>query len=198
MKPLGERLCKLVFGVQANTEEEKDIIPIYAYEGLKKNDRSSESGTRVEVIGGRQSSYNGSYSLASTVEQGVGFGSIKPVSQIAEDGFRTQLLEIIRILKRFYQLLLPISVSAFEWEITKFQLEDNNVFTAGGLDIGPVAIQMNVSDTWTETEGGDLGEEIGPNQGNIHPDDSDAMTLFTNLTVIFKLPKGNSKSKSNQ
>ncbi len=50
------------------------------------------------------------------------------------------------------------SVAAFEWEMSKFQLEDNNVFTAGGTEPGPVSVQMNISDTATDIEGADLGD----------------------------------------
>ncbi|KAE9389919.1 hypothetical protein BT96DRAFT_980529 [Gymnopus androsaceus JB14] len=195
MLPLANELYHLVFGVCATSPNKVDVIPIYAYERLKKNNRSSDSGTRVVVMAGRDNSYNGSYSLASTVEK-IGSGVIKPVSQLAEDDFQSQLLKIIRILKRFYQLIVPLSISVLEWELTKFQLEDNNVFTAGGLDIGPVAIQMNVSDTWIEggenlaAGEGNLAKEIGHGQGSIHGDSKDAITLFTLLSILLRLPEG--------
>lgn len=189
VKPLCLRLQKLVFGVRPSTVDDEAILPIYAHEGLKRNNRSAEAGTKVEVLNGKHTSYNGSYSLTITVNQGLGVGTIKPVSQVATEAFRKQLLEIVQIIQKLYQVIVPLSISKFEWEMSKFQLEDNNVFTAGGLDIGPLAIQMNISDT-ASVDGADLGDEIGPPQGKVHPDPVDAITLFTMLIVLLRIPPG--------
>ncbi|KAF5374418.1 hypothetical protein D9757_011834 [Collybiopsis confluens] len=89
-----------------------------------------------------------------------------------------------------YQLLMERSVSRFEWEMIKFHFEDNNILTSGGLGPGPVAVQMNVSDTSTSLTGADLGDEIGRKQGALHNDPRDAVTINTLCTILLNIPKG--------
>ncbi|KAL0579481.1 hypothetical protein V5O48_002523 [Marasmius crinis-equi] len=197
VEPLAKALETEVFGRFANPDGLPDILPFYAHENLKQNDRSSKYGQRTNVSSGESKTFDGSYSLTITVEQGHGQGTIKPISQLGTDAFRDQLHRIVSILKQLYQLLVPLSVSAFEWEIIKFQLQDNNVFMMGGLDVSGVAVQMNVSSSALHrvlagslTRGLELAHSIGKPQGNLHPDPMDAVTVKTLLTILFRLPKG--------
>ncbi|KAL0071678.1 hypothetical protein AAF712_001535 [Marasmius tenuissimus] len=96
--------------------------------------------------------------------------------------------------------LMPLSVSAFEWGIMNFQLEDNNVSVMGGLGPSGVSVQMNVSSSFHElvikiteyikSSGADLSNSIGRPQGKSHPDGDDALTIDTLFTVLFRLPPG--------
>ncbi|KAF5346356.1 hypothetical protein D9757_014806 [Collybiopsis confluens] len=164
--------------------------PILAHNNLKQNNRSNNSGTRNTIFAGSNPSLNGSYSIASTIEEGHGVGTLKPVTQVATDEYKDQVADILIIINRIYQLLMPRAISKFEWEIMRFQCEDNNIFTSGGLGPGPVAVQMNVSDTCTSITGSDLANEIGRPQGSLHADGRDAATWKTLCIIMLNIPKG--------
>ncbi|KAJ3974520.1 hypothetical protein EV361DRAFT_1018150 [Lentinula raphanica] len=164
--------------------------PIYTYDALKKNNRSQASGSTTQVLGGGDHSFNGSYFLASTIEQGHGNGTLKPATQVANDAFQTNVGRIAVIMNKLYQIIVSHSVTCFEWEMAKFHFEDNNIFAAGGLGPGPVAIQMNVSDTSTSITGEDLAKDIGRPQGSLHVDPGDSPTDPSLVVLILNLPKG--------
>ncbi|KAL0574434.1 hypothetical protein V5O48_007520 [Marasmius crinis-equi] len=197
VQPLFKALETEVFGRFADPNGLPDVRPFFSHENLKQNDRSSSAGQRTNVASGETQTYDGSYSLTITVEQGHENGTVKPISQLGTDSFRNQLHTIVSILKQLYKLLVPLSVSEFEWEMISFQLKDNNVFLMGGLDVSGVAVQMNVSSSALHrvlagslTRGLELAHSIGRPQGNLHPDPMDAVTVKTLLTVLFRLPKG--------
>ncbi|KAK7034750.1 hypothetical protein VNI00_012157 [Paramarasmius palmivorus] len=188
LAPLASRLKDLAFGHRATTPSEESILPLFAYAQLKENDRSKRSGVKKGTAKTRVQ-FEGSYSLGTTIEKGHGIGIVKPVSQLSTPKFEKQLAEVFQILAAFYRILVPLSISKYEWEMLKFQLQDNNVFTLGGRGPAGVSVQMNVSASYYVYDGADLGESIGRVQGSLHPDSQDCLTTPTLLTIMIRLPK---------
>ncbi|KAG1839813.1 hypothetical protein DFJ58DRAFT_845572 [Suillus subalutaceus] len=62
----------------------------------------------------QEGSYEGSYNLASTVLKGQGQGT----------------------------LILPLSISADEWDVLEYVMAENNVFTFGGGGVGPIQEEL--------------------------------------------------------
>ncbi|KAJ6563441.1 hypothetical protein DFH09DRAFT_1279006 [Mycena vulgaris] len=103
-------------------------------------------------------SFDGSYNLASTKGEGEGAG---------------------------VRLILPRSLSKFEYDVTEAHSELNNVVSFGGLEPNGTSCQMNVS-----SGGFDLAHFIGGHQGSWHTDIGDDWTRWTTVTMILKLPEG--------
>ncbi|KAJ6613902.1 hypothetical protein B0H10DRAFT_1951169 [Mycena sp. CBHHK59/15] len=81
---------------------------------------------------------------------------------------------------------MPCCLSAFEWEITKFHMLDNNVFIFGGLNgPGATCCQYNSS-----SGKGSLADMIGRLQGYWHADISDPWVFWTFGILLLKLPPG--------
>lgn len=122
---------------------------VYKLPEFKRNDRSSRP------LAG---SYEGSYNLASTVIKGQGQGTLAPAVQTDTREARSQIGDILKILHKLYNHILPLSISADEWDILKYVMAENNVFTFGGGGVGPVGCQLNIS---SMDSGGALEEAIG-------------------------------------
>ncbi|KAJ6495931.1 hypothetical protein DFH09DRAFT_838194, partial [Mycena vulgaris] len=143
--------------------------------GLKRNDRSSKPTPGCN---------DGSYSLASTVEQGQGQGSFQPAVQTDTPAARTSISRVLILAHELQQLIMPCSLSAFEWKICQFHMTDNNVFVFGGLDAGgATGCQFNSSSGM-----GSLQRMIGALQGKWHADISDAWFYWTFGILMMKLP----------
>ena len=99
-------------------------------------------------------SFDGPYILSTTIEEGNRIGTAVPARRIAYSDRKIRIKRVLEIPTNLYQLLGPLSMSAFEWVVSQFHLEDNNVFTFGELH-GGVSAQMNVSSGFN---GGDLAK----------------------------------------
>lgn len=162
-----------------------EIRPIFALPFFQQNLRSENKGQQTRVEAGISDNFNGSYSIASTIWQ-LGQGILVPAQQIAYDGARKRIGKLLTTLKDIYQILGPLSMSRLEWEITQFHLDDNNIFSFGGLEHGGISVQFNVSSGFN---GGDLVKELSL-QGTWHLDEGDAFTLRTLFILLLKLPPG--------
>ncbi|RDB25058.1 hypothetical protein Hypma_007527 [Hypsizygus marmoreus] len=184
---LSEKLRLLVFGRPRSAPEVDDHIqPLFTFPFFRHNLRSKKRGATNQFGLQTTINYDGSYSLASTMEEGNAFGTLVPATQAAYPAARKRIEEVLKIIQELYQLLGPRSMSAFEWKITQFHLEDNNVFGFAGLKHGGISVQFNVSSGFN---GGDLVKEIAL-QGTWHIDDKDAITIMTLFIMIVMLPPG--------
>lgn len=170
IKALALRLRDLTFGRPGNESEQ--IQPIFAYEDLRRNDRSAPP----DLTG--KHPYDGSYSLGGTVEKGHGGGKVVPAAQINYGKSKKQIGEILTILNQLYRLVMPYMLSKLELDVADFHSKDNNIFSVGGLAPCGTSVQMNVSSTWEN-----LSSSIGL-QGLWHTDHGDAITRPT----FFVLP----------
>lgn len=186
VKTLAEELRLYCFGrVPSGPEADDGVRPLYTYEFLRQNLRSKDAGKTTRVGAGLSNNYNGSYSLASTVEEGSALGTLVPALQVGYDKARNQIKKVLSILQRLYELLGPCSMSKFEWDTIQFHLDDNNVFSFSGLKHGGVAVQVNIS---CGLSGGNLIREIGRLQGTWHVDGKDAITILTMFVLVLRLP----------
>ena len=174
VRELTKQLESLTFGVV------KDGIiqsrPIYTLPGLKRNDRSAKVPSE---------SYDGSYNLASTVMKGEGQGCFLPAVQTTAPQARKHINAVTTTLHRLGRIVLQHSISKFEWLLFDFICTVNNVVGFGGIEPNGTGLQMNVSSGFTS-----LADLIGEHQGGYHSDCSDDYTLWTVLTLLFRLPKG--------
>ncbi|KAJ7580394.1 hypothetical protein C8J56DRAFT_1058029 [Mycena floridula] len=88
-------------------------------------------------------------------------------------------------LQELTMLMMPRSISKHQWEMTTFHLEDNNSFSFGGLQPGPIALQINISSI-LNAKG--FFEAFGAIQSMIHGEDGDDTTMATNFHLIYHLP----------
>ncbi|KAJ6622852.1 hypothetical protein B0H10DRAFT_1944436 [Mycena sp. CBHHK59/15] len=168
VRPLEQELYIAIFG--SNPLHNDDTVLPLCKLGLRRNDRSAKP---------TPGSTDGSYSLGPTVEQGQGQGSFQPTVQ-------KRISRILVIVHELQQLIMPCCLSAFEWEITKFHMLDNNVFIFGGLNgPGATGCQYNSS-----SGKGSLADMIGRLQGYWHADISDAWVFWTFGILLLKLPPG--------
>lgn len=185
--PLTETLYLEVFGQPPSSPDGLDEIrPIFTLPFFRQNNRSENKGKPTRVEAGRSENYNGSYTLASTILQ-VAQGILVPAHQICYEEARGRVEKLLKIIQQLYLILGPISMSRFEWKTTQFHLEDNNIFSFGGLGQGGISIQFNVSSGFN---GGNLVLEIGLIQGTWHVDGGDALTCRTLFILLLKLPPG--------
>ncbi|KAH7905382.1 hypothetical protein BJ138DRAFT_1118520 [Hygrophoropsis aurantiaca] len=178
VRNLAQILQALSWGTSTRGNSEEKIIPVYATPGLLRNDRSSEP---------RSGSYEGSYNLASTVMKGNGRGILRPALQVSTPEAKSQFTDILTTLHKLYQLIVPLSISKEEWDVFEHVMKDNNVFSFGGLDPGPVGCQLNISEC---RSGGELIAAIGNVQGSWHVDIGDEPVTFTMVTMLLRIPPG--------
>ncbi|OBZ78486.1 hypothetical protein A0H81_01596 [Grifola frondosa] len=144
------------------TENEPRIPPIYELPGLKLNDRVS-SETKAAYQAALQDethtlSVDGSYSLASTVEEGNGLGILKPAIQATSPAAALSISTVTQALHRLFRLIMPKCISKDEFTLWDFYSVDNNIFGFGGLEPNNSNLQMNVS---SQSKGGNMEESIG-------------------------------------
>lgn len=173
---------QLVDELQLLTWGDKGPAPstraVYQLPEFKRNDRSSKP---------QEGSYEGSYNLASTVIKGQGQGTLAPAVQTDTQEARHQIGSILKILHDLYALILPLSVSADEWDVLEYVMAEHNVFTFGGGGVGPVGCQLNISSV---DSGGALIKAIGGAQGSWHVDAGDDPMTHTLVTMLLRLPPG--------
>lgn len=170
---LSVQLSKLTWGCQAHDTTPK-IMRISHLPGLKHNHRSKN------IAADGTSSSDGSYSLANTVLEGEGQGTILPAVQVNTQEARAQITSVLRCLNQLYRLVMPLCLSKFEFEISDFHSEINNVMSFGGLMPNGTSCQMNSSSL------GKNLEMIGK-QGSWHTDSKDdptRSTLFVLLLLV--------------
>lgn len=158
--------------------KERDARPaFYTRHGLKRNDRSAKHLP--------EGSFDGSYSIASTVGKGDGQGCVLPAAQIDNAEAQLQIQEMLSQLSIMGRLVLMASLNRFESAITDFHSLDNNVLSYG--DSGPymTGAQVNISSGTI-----DLTEAFSKLQGTWHPDVSDDPSYWTVATCLFRLPPG--------
>ncbi|KAF7374674.1 hypothetical protein MSAN_00352400 [Mycena sanguinolenta] len=177
VKVLESELYLLAFGSNPNYSSANSICALYRL-GLKRNDRSSKPTPGTQ-------SYDGSYSLASTVEKGQGQGCFQPAVQASTPAAQKLIRRTLDIVHELQQLIMPCCLSKFEWEVTRFICDDNNVFVFGGLGLGATGLQMNVSSGI-----GELKLSIGGVQGDWHTDYNDDEGNWTMAIMMLKLPPG--------
>jgi hypothetical protein len=171
------RLYLLSFGGRDRISG-KDIPPIYALPGLKRNARVQEPDPRCP--------YDGSYSLASTVEEGNGQGIFVPAMQTKADGAGDQIAEVLTLLNYFCRRVMKTSLTKFENEVLDHHAKDQNIFVLGGLDPGAAAAQLNASSGF---QGGSLAQFLGV-QGKLHLDHKDCKMHPTVFQLLMKVPEG--------
>ena len=130
------KLAKLTCGCTAhgNTPE---IAPIYELPGMKENDQSAKRADFHK--------HKGSFNLANTVMKGEGLETFLPAIQANMPTATSQIATVLSTLHFLFHLITPKCLSKFKQEITDFHSEFNNVFTFGGLELGGVSTQVNVS-----------------------------------------------------
>ncbi|KAF8833739.1 hypothetical protein BDN67DRAFT_1072857 [Paxillus ammoniavirescens] len=151
---------------------------IYTYPSFKRNDRSSTPAN---------SSYAGSYNLASTVVKGQGQGTVAPAVQINTPEAGNHIRKTLHVLCDLYKHIMPLCISREEWELISYASAENNVFTFGGGNSGPVGCQLNISSI---KSGGELKGAIGEVQGSWHVDQGDDPLTHTLLVMLFRIPPG--------
>jgi hypothetical protein len=170
---LSIQLSKLSWGCEAH-DKTPQITRICRLPGLKLNNRSKTTASTT-------SSSDGSYSLANTVLEGEGQGTVLPAVQVNTKEARIQITSVLKCLHRLYRHIMPLCVSKFEFEIADFHSHLNNVMSFGGLMPNGTSCQMNVSSL-----GKSLSEMIGT-QGSWHTDAKDdptRLTLFILLLLV--------------
>ncbi|KAJ3501747.1 hypothetical protein NLJ89_g9201 [Agrocybe chaxingu] len=152
-------LAKLIWGCPAQAGL-PEVPPVYTLPGLKVNDRST---ARAPF---NKDSLDGSYNLGSTVMKGEGMGTFLPAIQANSLETKKQIRDILQIVHRLRQLILPKCLSRFELEITNFYCNYNNTLSFGGES---------------------LINSIGEVQGAWHPDISDDVCLWTFYTLLLRI-----------
>ncbi|KAJ7734871.1 hypothetical protein B0H16DRAFT_1577418 [Mycena metata] len=175
---LSLQLRDATFGRDAENGE-PPIIPIYAIPGLNRNARS------VDAKKLPPGSFDGSYNLASTRGEGEGAGVTMPAVQASTPEATERITLVLRLLHAIQRLILPRSISKFEYDVTEAHSKLNNVVSFGGLEPNGTSCQMNVS-----SAGYDLTHFIGEHQGAWHTDIGDDWTRWTTVTMLLKLPEG--------
>lgn len=153
-------------------------VAIYTREGLKRNDRSSKN-----VADG---SFDGSYSIATTVGKGEGQGCVLPAAQIDGMEAQAQIKEMLAQIAFMGTTVLEATLSRFESHVTNFHMYDNNVMFFGNSGPSFTGAQINISSTME-----DLTAAIGDIQGDWHADQSDDFDYSTVCILLLRLPPGN-------
>ena len=167
---LSVQLSKLSWGCEAH-DTTPEIPRISRLPGLKRNDRSKK-------ISSGSAASDGSYSLANTVLEGEGQGTVLPAVQVDTRDARMQISSVLQCLNQLYRLVMPLCVSKFEFEIADFHSEINNVMSFGGLAPSGTSVQLNSSSL-----GKTLSEMIGA-QGSWHTDSKDDLTRLTLFVLL--------------
>ncbi|KAJ7716201.1 hypothetical protein B0H16DRAFT_1614389 [Mycena metata] len=175
---LSLQLRDATFGREAENGE-LPMIPIYAIPGLNCNARS------VDARKLPPGSLDGSYNLASMRGEGEGTGVTMPAIQASTPEATERITLVLRLLHAIQRLILPRSISKFEYDVTEAHSKLNNVVSFDGLEPNGTSCQMNVS-----SAGYDLTHFIGDHQGSWHTDIGDDWTRWTTVTMLLKLPKG--------
>ena len=173
---LSIQLSKLSWGCKAH-DTTPEIMRISRLPGLKHNDHSKK-------VASTSSSFDGSYSLANTVLEGEGQGTVLPAVQVDTREARTQIASVLKCLHGLYRFIMPLCVSKFEFEISDFHSEINNVMSFGGLMPNGTSCQLNVSSL-----GQSLSQMIGP-QGSWHTDSKDDLTRLTLFVLLLMVGPG--------
>nr|GAT47728.1 predicted protein [Mycena chlorophos] len=103
-------LAQLTFGVPAK-EGSPRRPGVFELEGMSTNLRSKKVSSKDAVPG------DGSYNLASTHGEGEGAGSFFPAVQTRTPEAEEIIARILVILHRLFRLIMPLSISKFEWSI---------------------------------------------------------------------------------
>jgi hypothetical protein len=191
IRELADELRSHTFGC-AEGPRQKALDPIYKLLTVR-NDRS------VKAKNLPKGSFDGSYNLAGTNQKGQGQGCLAPAVQTATPEAHAHISRVLQILNELRQLIFKISLSKFENESVNFYHEDNNIFSAGGLEPCGTGVQTNISSTSRRRcilIAGDinlkdnLGKSIGKKQGGPHTDKSDDPTQNTLGVMMVRLPEG--------
>ncbi|KAJ7795353.1 hypothetical protein B0H14DRAFT_3554677 [Mycena olivaceomarginata] len=129
---------------------EAPMIPIYAIPGLNRNARS------VDLKKLPPGSFDGSYNLASTRGEGQGAGVTMPAVHASTPEATEHRTLVLRLLHAIQRLILPRSISKFEYDVTEAHSKLNNIVSFGGLDPNGTSCQMNV---------GSAGSLVAPEAG---------------------------------
>jgi hypothetical protein len=108
-----------------------------------------------------------------------------PAAQTVTPEAKLQIRTILQILHKLNQLILPQCLKKFEYDITSFNAEDNNIFSFGGLSPGATGCQANMSSSVD-----DLSAAIGSHQGSLHTDINDCWCRWTVFHLLLHLPRG--------
>lgn len=169
-----QHLYDLSFGAPTLKQD-----PIYTLNGLKRN---------LPFHGqvNPDHPFDGSYSLAGTVEEGHGQGFVVPAMQPSYEAGRKQISDVLQTIHALHRLVTKHCLSKFEMDVIDFHANDNNVFSLGGIDPCGASVQMNVSSTVGSNQ---LSNAIG-SQGAWHVDSGDDPMTPTFLIILVRLPKG--------
>ncbi|KAF7371391.1 hypothetical protein MSAN_00775600 [Mycena sanguinolenta] len=132
------RLMELTWG-REKTETDPGVPGIFALEGMKRNLRSKNIDLSKLAHG------DGSFNLASTHGEGEGHGHFSPAVQTNTPEAARIIEEVLQILHQLYRLIMPLSISRFEWEMMEHEGYENNIIAFGGLEPGPSSTQLNSS-----------------------------------------------------
>lgn len=134
-----------------------------------------------------------SASIAGTVIN-TGSGLFSPARQDLKPHMKAVIWETMILLRYFYLTIVPLCVSAFEWQNIQFYFLDQNSFSLGGSGPGPVSTQLNRSDTFNTWNTLDsvvdeivklLSDSIGF-QGKLHGDINDDPAIPTLCVITFR------------
>jgi hypothetical protein len=138
--------------------------------------------------GGKEGLYNRSYNLAGTSSEGQGTSLVMPAIQTSDSQARLHISRVLQIIHKLYRLIMPLCVSKLEWEVIEFHGKLCNLMSFGGWEPGPTACQLNVS---SGSEGGDLVDFLGEQQGAVHVDEKDDPCRWTLIFIFLRIPLGN-------
>lgn len=171
------RLTQLTFS-SPDWEKNGDRRPIYAIPELRRNLRSAKADS--------DTSYDGSYSLGSTLGEGEGRGQVKPALQTAIPESAATIKETLECCVNLHRLACHALLSKLEISLTEFAMDDNNVFGLCGGNLGATACQMNVACATAK----DLWIAIGIWQGWFHTDYKDDKSRWTVAIILTRLLPG--------
>lgn len=165
-----------MWGCEAS-EDRPARVAFYTREGLKRNDRSSKD----VGIG----SYDGSYSIATTVGKGEGQGCVLPAAQIDSPEAQGQIKEMLSQIAFMGTTVLEATLNRFESHVCNFHFYDNNVMYFGNSGPSFTGVQINISSIMAH-----LAAAIGAVQGDWHADQSDDPNFWTVCILLLRLPPG--------
>ncbi|KAF5373223.1 hypothetical protein D9757_010568 [Collybiopsis confluens] len=164
-------------------DPENKTPPLYAIEGLERNDRYGAPTPNS----GSDARYTGSFSLGATVEKGHAQGKVVPARQPNHTvGINISHQTMLKV-GRLYRLLAKLCLPKREYDLIDFHGIDNNLFSLGGLGPSGISVQLNTSFV---TNAKNLIDHIGALQGKWHIDGSDDITIPTLFLLFLRLPKG--------
>ncbi|KAE9399999.1 hypothetical protein BT96DRAFT_673281 [Gymnopus androsaceus JB14] len=162
-------------------DADKGIPPLYANNGLQRNQRSVHPDPKSEAR------LTGSFSLAGTLENGYAAGRTVPANQSTYKEGLEQRSQALMEMGRLYRLIAKICLPKNEYDLIDAHAIDNNTFGIGGLAPSPISVQMNVSFLKNLES---LIEHIGALQGKWHVDQLDCLTIPTLFLLFLRLPEG--------